>query len=135
MTGLGVFSGVSVRAADHLSADGRIPLIFDVEERAHHAVTLSGTYSTDLGIMLGATWSHRNLFGNAEQLNLTAAGTGLGSASTGLGYNLSAQYIQPRFLETNQVLELDVSACVPSNSSMPIRDQTGGNGIAGFMRR
>lgn len=131
LTGLGVFSGVSVRAADHLSPDGRIPLIFDVEERSHHAVTLSGTYSTDLGIMLGTTWSHRNLFGNAEQLNLTAAGTGLGSASTGLGYTLSAQYIQPRFLETNQVLELDVSGV---KAQLDAYDQTAET-IAGFMRR
>ncbi|HEY2009983.1 MAG TPA: BamA/TamA family outer membrane protein [Rhizomicrobium sp.] len=131
LAGLGVFSGVSVQAADHLSPDGRIPLIFDVEERAHHAVTLSGTYSTDLGIMLGATWSHRNLFGNAEQLNLTAAGTGLGSASTGLGYNLSAQYIQPRFLESNQVLELDVSGV---KQQLDAYDQTAET-IAGFMRR
>jgi translocation and assembly module TamA len=131
LAGLGVFSGVSVRAADHLSPDGRIPLIFDVEERAHHAVTLSGSYSTDLGIMLGATWSHRNLFGNAEQLNLTAAGTGLGSASTGLGYTLSAQYIQPRFLETNQVLELDVSGI---KQQLDAYDQTAET-IAGFMRR
>ncbi|HEX4269843.1 MAG TPA: BamA/TamA family outer membrane protein [Rhizomicrobium sp.] len=131
LAGLGVFSGVSVRAADHLSPDGRIPLIFDVEERAHHAVTLSGTYSTDLGIMLGTTWSHRNLFGNAEQLNLTAAGTGLGTASTGLGYNLSAQYIQPRFLETNQVLEFDVSGV---KQQLDAYDQTAET-IAGFVRR
>jgi translocation and assembly module TamA len=131
LAGLGVFSGVSVRAADRLSPDGRIPLIFDVEERAHHAVTLSGTYSTDLGIMLSATWSHRNLFGNAEQLNLTAAGTGLGSASTGLGYNLSAQYIQPRFLETNQVLEFDVSGI---KQQLDAYDQTAET-VAGFVRR
>lgn len=131
LAGLGVFSGVSVRAPDHLSPDGRIPLVFDVEERARHAVTLSGNYSTDLGIMLGATWSHRNLFGNAEQLNLTAAGTGLGSASTGLGYTLSAQYIQPRFLETNQVLELDVSGI---KQQLDAYDQTAET-IAGFMRR
>ncbi|HVW73648.1 MAG TPA: BamA/TamA family outer membrane protein [Rhizomicrobium sp.] len=131
LAGLGVFSGVSVRAADHLSPDGRIPLIFDVEERAHHAVTLSGTYSTDLGVMLGTTWSHRNLFGNAEQLNLTAAGTGLGTASTGLGYNLSAQYIQPRFLQTNQVLEFDVSGV---KQQLDAYDQTAET-IAGFVRR
>ena len=43
LAGLGVFSGVSVRAADHLSADGRIPLIFDMQERPQHAVTISGT--------------------------------------------------------------------------------------------
>jgi len=120
-----------VRAADHLSPDGRIPLVFDVQERLRHAVTFSGTYSTDLGILLSTTWSHRNLFGNAEQLNLTAAGTGLGTSTTGVGYDLSAQYIQPLFLETNQVLEFDVSGI---KQSLDAYDQTAET-IAGFVRR
>jgi translocation and assembly module TamA len=131
LAGLGVFSGVSVRAADRLSPDGRIPLIFDVQERPQHAVTISGTYSTDLGINLGTTWSHRNLFGNAEQLNLTAAGSGLGSASAGLGYNLGAQYIQPLFLERDQVLEFDLNAI---KQQLDAYDQTAET-IAGFVRR
>jgi translocation and assembly module TamA len=131
LAGLGVFSGVSVRADDHLSADGRIPLIFDVQERPRHAVTLSGTYSTDRGILASATWSHRNLFGNAEQLNLTAGGTGLGSASAGLGYNLAAQYIQPRFLTASQVLELDLSGI---KQQLDAYDQTAQT-VAGFVRR
>ena len=105
---LGVFSGVTVRAATHLSADGRLPLTFDVQERPKHAVTLTGTYSTDLGVSLGATWSHRNLFGNAEQLNLSAAGTGLGTSTAGLGYNLSAQFLKPQFWCPDQVLEFDL---------------------------
>jgi len=128
---LGVFSGVSVRAADRLSPDGRIPLIFDLQERPQHSVTISGTYSTDLGINLGTTWSHRNLFGNAEQLNLTAAGTGLGSASAGLGYNLGAQYIQPLFLERDQILEFDLNAI---KQQLDAYDQTAET-VAAFVRR
>ena len=131
LAGLGVFSGVSVRAAEQLSADGRMPLLFDVQERPFHAVTLSGNYSTDLGVSLSVTWSHRNLFGNAEQLNLTAAGTGLGSASTGLGYNLAAQYIQPLFLENDQTLEFDLSGI---KQQLQAYDQTAQT-LAGFVRR
>jgi len=131
LAGLGVFSGVSVRAADHLSPDGRIPLIFDMQERPQHAVTLSGTYSTDLGINLATTWSHRNLFGNAEQLNLTVAGSGLGSATAGLGYNLTAQYIQPLFVERNQILEFDLSGV---KQQLDAYDQTAQT-IAAFVRR
>lgn len=131
LAGLGVFSGVSVRTADYLDPDGSIPLVFDVEERPHHAVALTGTYSTDLGITLSTTWSHRNLFGNAEQLNLTAAGTGLGSASTGLGYNLSAQYIQPYFLAPEQVLEFDAGGI---KQQLDAYDQTAET-VAGFVRR
>jgi translocation and assembly module TamA len=105
---LGVFSGVTVHAATKLDADGRIALTFDLQERPQHVVTLTGTYSTDLGISLGATWSHRNLFGNAEQLNLSAAGTGLGTSTSGLGYNLGAQFIKPQFRRPDQVLEFDI---------------------------
>jgi translocation and assembly module TamA len=106
----GVFSGINVRATQHPTSDGRMPLIFDVQERKQHAITLSGTYSTDLGINLSATWSHRNLFGNGEQLNLTAGGSGLGDASAGLGYNLVAQYVQPWFLrQQNQTLDVSLS--------------------------
>lgn len=131
LAGLGVFSGVSVRAADHLSADGRIALTFDVEERQRHAVTLTGTYSTDLGISLATTWSHRNLFGNAEQLNLTVAGTGLGSASAGIGYNLAAQYIQPLFRESNQTLEFDLTGAKQQFDAYSQTAET----LSGFLRR
>jgi translocation and assembly module TamA len=127
----GVFSGVSIRAADHLSNDGRIPLTFDVQERKPHAVTLSAAYSTDLGIALSTTWSHRNLFGNAEQLNLTASGSGLGDSTTGLSYNFSAQFIKPLFLQPDQTLEVDVSA---NKQSLDAYDQTAET-VAGFLRR
>ena len=81
------------------------------QERKAHAVTVAGTYSTDLGISLSTTWSHRNLFGNAEQLNLTAAGTGLGTASTGLGYTLILAINQSDFLVVQGIV-LTVSVLV-----------------------
>lgn len=104
-----VFSGIEVRAADHLDPDGTIAITFDLQERKMRSVALSAAYSTDLGVSLSASWSHRNLFGNAEQLNLSAAGNGLGgSATNALGYNLSAQYIEPMFFRNDQVLELNL---------------------------
>jgi translocation and assembly module TamA len=107
----GVFSAVTVRAANQVSSDGRIALTFDVEERPLRAVNLAGAYSTDLGISLSATWTHRNLFGNAEQLILSAAGTGLwGNATEDVGYQLSARFIKPAFLRRDQVWELGVNA-------------------------
>ena len=127
----GVFSGVSVHAADHLDSDGRIPLVFDVQERKLHAVALAASYSTDLGISLSATWSHRNLFGNAEQLNLTAAGTGLGSSTQGLGYNLTAQFLKPMFLADNQTLEFDLAGI---KQDLDAYDQTAQT-LAAFLKR
>ncbi|HEY1707465.1 MAG TPA: BamA/TamA family outer membrane protein [Rhizomicrobium sp.] len=129
---LGVFSGVGVHAAGKLDENGRMPLTFEVTERPAHAVSLSAAYSTDLGASLGGTWSHRNLFGNAEQLNLTALGTGLGGSATGaLGYTLTAQFLKPMFLERNQTLELDAGAI---KQSLIAYDQTV-ESIAGYLRR
>ena len=108
---LGVFSGVTVRAVDQPDAQGRIPLAFDVQERLRHAVGFTAAYSTDLGGSVGATWSHRNLFGNAEQLNLSAAVSGAGGRATnGLGYNVTAQFIKPEFRARDQSLTLGVGA-------------------------
>lgn len=108
---LGVFSGVTVRAAFQLDDLGRIPVTFDVQERLRHIVGFNAAYSTDLGGSIGTTWSHRNLFGNAEQLNLAASVTGLGgTATTGLGYNVTAQFIRPDFLVRDQSLELNLAA-------------------------
>ena len=111
LVGLGVFSGVSVEAEKQGVSDDTIPLRFDVQERPKHAVALSGSYSTDLGVSLAAKWSHRNLLGSGEQLNLSASGIGLGGTATaGIGYDVSAQFIKPRFLRDDQELELDVGA-------------------------
>lgn len=108
---LGVFSGVSVRAADHAEEDATVPLVFDLEERQRHAVALSGNYSTDLGVSFSAAWSHRNLLGDGEQLNLSASGIGIGgTATSGIGYNLSAQFIKPRLIGGDQDFEATLAS-------------------------
>lgn len=111
LLGLGVFSGVTVQNGEQLDAQGRIPLIFEMQERPRHGVGLGAAYSTDLGGSAKVTWSHRNLLGNAEQLNLAAAVTGLGgTASEGLGYNVTAQLIKPDFGQRDQSLAINVGA-------------------------
>jgi translocation and assembly module TamA len=111
LLGIGVFSGVVVRTAPKLDADGELPLTIDVAERKLHAVTFNVAYSTDLGGSVGATWTDRNLFGNAEQLNLSVAATGMGgTADKGLGYNATAQLLKPDWLHRDQTLEFDLGA-------------------------
>jgi translocation and assembly module TamA len=107
----GVFSGVVVRAEPPLDAAGEIPVTVDVSERVRHAVSLNVAYSTDLGGSAGASWTLRNVFGNAEQLTLSAAITGLGgTAEQGVGYNTTAQLTKPDFLHRDQSLEFDLGA-------------------------
>ena len=132
LAGLGVFSAVSVRAADHANKDRTVDLVFDLQERPQHSVALSGSYSTDLGFSGSVTWSHHNLLGDAEQLNLSAAATDLGgSATTGIGYNFSAQFIKPRFMGDDQSLELDIAAI---KQSLDAFDQTAET-VGGFLRK
>ena len=106
----GVFSDVAVRTGlgpdgQQLQPDGRIPLVFDFTEGARHTVSAQIGYSTDLGGSAGVTWTHHNLFGNAEQLDLTALITGLGgSAEQGLGYDVYANLNKPDFWHRDQSL-------------------------------
>jgi translocation and assembly module TamA len=111
LAALGVFSGVSVHAGTSIAPDGSIPITFDFQERPKHAVDLTAAFSTDLGGSLRTTWSDRNLFGNAEQLNLSGAATGLGGTDVkGLGYELRGQFVKPDFLRRDQTLESNLAA-------------------------
>lgn len=108
---LGTFSSVTVKTADKPAEDDSAPVTFLTHERSLHKVAFSANYSTDLGTSASAAWSHRNLLGRAEQLNLSASATGLGgNATNGLGYDVSAQFIKPYFLNPDQQLALSVSA-------------------------
>ena len=108
--GLGVAPAVRAAPARALDPEGELPLTFAVTERKRHVVTFGAAYSTDLGAALTATWSDRNLFGNAEQLNLTAGFQGGGSAQKAPGYNVNLQFIRPDFLQRDQQLQADLGA-------------------------
>jgi translocation and assembly module TamA len=61
---------------------------------------------------VGVTWTDRNVFGNAEQLSVSAQVTGLGggTATTGIGYDDTIKYIIPEFEHRDQQLQFAVSA-------------------------
>jgi translocation and assembly module TamA len=59
---------------------------------------------------LTTTWSDRNLFGNAEQLNLSLGVQGGGTAIKGPANYATAQFIKPDFLALDQSLQVDLSA-------------------------
>ncbi len=108
---LGVFATVRARAADQVDAAGQLPLAFDMTERPRHAIAVTADYSTDLGASFGATFQHRNLFGQAEQLNLGAAVTQLGGTATrGSGYNVTAALTKPDMWRRDQSVTVNVQA-------------------------
>ncbi len=110
LSSLGVFSSVRAIAGTQLDADGRLPITFQVAERQRHQVSATVGYSTDLGAEVSASWLDRNLFGNAEQLRLTASATGGGSAQKQPGYAVAAQFIKPSFPWRDTALQADLGA-------------------------
>ncbi len=110
LASIGVFSVVRAVPANALDPEGQLPINFDLTERPLHAVDATVAYSTDLGVNFSTSWHDRNLFGNAEQLNLTAAALLGGDAITKPGYNIGAQFLKPDFLMRDQTLEADVNA-------------------------
>lgn len=111
LAGLHVFSSVQARTAQQVGPDGRLPVTFIVTEGPPRTVSFTAGYASDTGGTIGASWTHYNLFGGGEQLNLSAAATGLGGSSTnGLGYNIGATYTLPAFLRRDQTLSFNVGA-------------------------
>ena len=108
---MNVFGSVDVRVAPTADAEGQVPITFRVSERKRHEVNPSAAYSSDLGGSGSVTWTDRNLFGGAEQLDLLASIINLnGSATNGLGYNTGAKLTIPEFEHSQQTLQLSLTA-------------------------
>jgi translocation and assembly module TamA len=105
LLGLGIFSAVSPSLGT--PRDGTVPIIFHTTPLKRHAVTLSASYATDQGITLSTSWEDRNVFGNAENLTLTAAGNGIGgTGTTAPGYDVKAVFNKPDVWHHAQELSL-----------------------------
>jgi translocation and assembly module TamA len=109
MLSVGTFSSVRIVPAETLDANGNLPLTVEFVERKLHAVDLGAAWSTDLGASVNAGWHDRNLFGNAEQLNITAAVQLGGDATAGPGTQIGVQFIKPDFLQRDQTLDTSVN--------------------------
>ncbi len=92
---LGIFESVSVMPADAVLADGSIPITITVSERKRRVIGGSVTYSNTEGLGVEAYWRHRNLFGGAEQLHLTASVSRLLSGAFDPDYRLAGTFRKP----------------------------------------
>jgi translocation and assembly module TamA len=112
---------------------GSLPVTFEVQERKRHAVSVTAAYSSDLGGSGGFTWTDRDVFGGAEQLNLTASIIDWGgSDTTGLGYNLSAVLNKPDYLRPDQSLQFGLTAL---QQDLIAYDQTAQTGAVTLSRK
>jgi translocation and assembly module TamA len=103
----GVFA--SVTAVPQHGAGGDVPILFQLREQKLHAVTIGGSYATDIGFTLSSSWENRNLFGHAETLTFTAAASGLGgTGTTQPGYDLKGVFLKPDYYRVGQSLTLSV---------------------------
>jgi translocation and assembly module TamA len=118
---LGPFAAVSVEVGKAVDDTGGVPLTFVMHEKKRHQISLNAAYSSDLGGSGGATWTDRNVFGNAEQLSVTATAINFGgSDTTGVGYDLNAKLTLPDFGHRDQTLQFAVGAL---KENLPAYDQ------------
>jgi translocation and assembly module TamA len=108
---MGVFSAITVQVGTAVDESGGVPITFQFRERPGHAAAINIAYSSDLGGSGGLTWTARNLFGNAQQLSVSASVLNVGgSATTGLGYDTGVKFIEPDFFRPDQSLQVAVGA-------------------------
>jgi translocation and assembly module TamA len=130
---LNVFGQVSVQIGTKPDESGGVPITFKIAERLRHAVALSAAYSSDLGGSGGASWTDRNVFGNAEQLTFAASVINLGgSDTTGTGYDTSVKYLIPEFLHRDQSLQFAITA---TKQQLQAYDQTARTASATLSRK
>lgn len=78
----GTFRSVSMVEADDYSADLRLPIEAQIEDRAPRRIGAGLEYSTTEGVSATAYWLHRNLLGGAEKLRLDAKISGIAETQT-----------------------------------------------------
>jgi translocation and assembly module TamA len=111
MLGLGIFSTVKVIEAPQLNAQNQLPVTIEVVERAPRTIGFGVSYATSEGFGATAYWQHRNLFGGAESLRLTAEVGGLlENKITEPSFGLYAKYREPDVWKLDQDLTADLYA-------------------------
>ncbi len=129
LASLGVFASVRTQLGSNpdaptLDREGQLPVLISVTERPLHSVRVSGGYSTDLGAEVATSWEHRNLFGNAENLLLSASANDGGSAARAPGYVLRSVLTLPDTGARDQSLILALGALNQSLQAYDIRAAT-----------
>ncbi len=93
---LEVFDALRIVEGDVVRSDGTLPITINVSERKRRVFGGGGNFSTRDGAGLEAFWRHRNLFGRAEKLRLTARMGGINAGNPDeYNYELSAAFLKP----------------------------------------
>ena len=91
----GAFSAVALIEADRSGPNDSLPITVQLTEAPKRRLGFGGEISSLEGLTLSTFWLHRNLLGGAERLRLEAEIKGIGGASGGEDYTLSARFDRP----------------------------------------
>lgn len=105
-----LFSTVSAETAPEAEDDGSLPVTLTLVEREQRSIGASASISTDIGPGGEIFWEHRNLFGQNEQLRLTAIGSLI--EQTG-----QIDFRKPAFLRPDQDLILGIEGGLEDNDA------------------
>jgi outer membrane protein assembly complex protein YaeT len=104
---LGMFQAVTPRALNPEAADEPLDVAFEVIERKPHGLQFGIGYSSTEGFRTQVEWTHRNLFGGAQQLTLSTRYSSIeqrGAVTLRLPYFLAARtaFTQTLFARNEQ---------------------------------
>lgn len=111
LTSLGTFNSVSIRPATALDDKGELPIDVALTDRARRTIGFGVSYETKLGFAISGFWTHRNLFGQAESLRLSAElnNIGEGYAIQNTGFAFNAAFRKPDWWLAGQDARLEAS--------------------------
>jgi translocation and assembly module TamA len=112
LTSLGVFNAVRIKEATTLDANGELPIDVSLSDRPPHTIGFGASYETQRGAAVNAYWMHRNLFGEAESLKLSAEinHIGEGAIPADLGYGFKADFRKPDWWLKQQDATINAAA-------------------------
>jgi translocation and assembly module TamA len=97
LTALGVFNSVRVKPATALNDKGELPIEVEVTDRVPRTFGFGLSYETIRGFAVNGYWTHRNLFGQAESLRLSAEVNNIGEGNVleDFGYGFKIDFRKP----------------------------------------
>lgn len=111
---LGVFALRKIEEADIVTSNGLLPLNVLVQEKKLRRIGVGATFSSIDGAGLEAFWLHRNLFGKAESIRLSAEFGGVGTSNSltvdEFDYKLGGTFTKPGVFTPDIDLVFDIFA-------------------------
>jgi translocation and assembly module TamA len=112
LTSLGVFNSVRIKEATALDPNGELPIDVALTDRPSRTIGFGASYETQRGFAVNGYWLHRNLFGEAESLRLSAEVNhiGQGAMPQDLGYGFKADFRKPDWWLKQQDATINAAA-------------------------